>query len=427
MIKEKTLLIILTYKYPYDPPIEQFLDDEIYYLNNDKTDILIVPNSRRKGKITYPFIEGRNNVHICEFKRKSLIEEAAIGFFYLFKNRSYVKQDLREIADNVSYRYKNKAYRWMIKNYIQGGAIYQELVNQIPNEYIANRKKIIMYSYWFNTSVIAESLYKIYLQKSTSANVVAFARAHGDGDLYVEGMDYFRPCQSIINKEIDSVFPISDNGNKRLKEQGIKNTETFRLGVKSRTEYVDCVNKIPLIVSCSVINDNKRVEKIAEILSHVNKNVRWVHFGGGPNEENLKKICTQKLPLNIQWKIAGWTDHEEIMRFYEEKHPDLFINVSEVEGIPVSIMEAMSYSIPCVATNVGASSEIVCDKQNGFLLDIDFDPTSSAKIISDYLSEEKEIKLRMRKNAYQSFQMKYNADVNYRIFSNRILAGDDSL
>ena len=47
--------------------------------------------------------------------------------------------------------------------------------------------------------------------------------------------------------------------------------------------------------------------------------------------------------------------------------------MSETEGIPVSIMEAQSYGIPVIATNVGGTSEIVHDGINGVLLSRNFD------------------------------------------------------
>ena len=40
-------------------------------------------------------------------------------------------------------------------------------------------------------------------------------------------------------------------------------------------------------------------------------------------------------------------------------HIDLFINTSSSEGVPVSIMEALSVGIPIIATDVGGTKEIV--------------------------------------------------------------------
>jgi len=47
------------------------------------------------------------------------------------------------------------------------------------------------------------------------------------------------------------------------------------------------------------------------------------------------------------------------------------MNLSETEGIPVSIMEAQSAGVPILATNLGGTSEIV-NNENGFLVEKDF-------------------------------------------------------
>ncbi|MBK8368427.1 MAG: glycosyltransferase [Bacteroidetes bacterium] len=83
------------------------------------------------------------------------------------------------------------------------------------------------------------------------------------------------------------------------------------------------------------------------------------------------------------------------MDFYKDKPVDLFVNVSEIEGIPVSIMEAISFGIPCIGTNVGGVSEIV-NEQTGFLIDKNFEPNEVAELLSKYLS-----KLPLEKNEFR--------------------------
>jgi glycosyltransferase involved in cell wall biosynthesis len=50
---------------------------------------------------------------------------------------------------------------------------------------------------------------------------------------------------------------------------------------------------------------------------------------------------------------------------------DLFILTSNYEGLPMTIIEAMSYGKPIVASNVGGISEIVENSKNGFISDND--------------------------------------------------------
>lgn len=47
---------------------------------------------------------------------------------------------------------------------------------------------------------------------------------------------------------------------------------------------------------------------------------------------------------------------------------DIFVSVSAKEGLGVSLLEAGSYGVPIVATNVGGIPEIVQDGVTGFLV-----------------------------------------------------------
>ena len=67
----------------------------------------------------------------------------------------------------------------------------------------------------------------------------------------------------------------------------------------------------------------------------------------------------------------GFQDNEKIMDFYRNNPIDIFINVSTNEGVPVSIMEAISFGIPIIATNVGGTNEIVINNITGWLVDKD--------------------------------------------------------
>jgi len=420
---KKTLLIIFTYKYPFEPPTEQFLDDELPYLLKEDIDVLFVPTSRSKSDVQYPIVNGNKALSIHEIKRASILKELFIGIVFTLGSLKYLFSDLFRLGHHVKPGYWLYAFKTTLLQYIHGNALFYEFKKQIPKSIFQDRSDVILYSYWLNATAYAEALYKKHLRSKLGIRAKAFARAHGDGDIYFNvALKNYRPFVSYLNREIDAFFPISDGGENKLKKQGFRNTEIYRLGVVRRSDFIPAQTGTPLIVSCSVINDNKRVEKIAEILSAFSEKVRWVHFGGGPNEQKVFAFCKKILPANVEFELRGWTDHNAVMSFYGKERPDLFINASKVEGIPVSVMEAMSFSIPCVATDVGASREIVKDNSNGFLLKPDFDPKETAQKIIQYLYRDSHMHNQIRRNAYDTFLKGYESDNNYTVFAKRIIS-----
>ncbi|WP_243669706.1 glycosyltransferase [Methanoculleus chikugoensis] len=86
------------------------------------------------------------------------------------------------------------------------------------------------------------------------------------------------------------------------------------------------------------------------------------------------------LPGNVSHRFTGYLDNAAVLEHYRQSPIDVFINVSESEGIPVSIMEAESCGIPVIATAVGGIPEIVSDA-TGILLPEHPAPRDIAKAV----------------------------------------------
>lgn len=86
-------------------------------------------------------------------------------------------------------------------------------------------------------------------------------------------------------------------------------------------------------------------------------------IGGVGNIEKLEKII-QEGDLKDMVVYEGWvTDKEHLFN-----KSDIFILPSYYEGLPMSILEAMSYGLPVISTNVGGIGEIVHNNENGVLI-----------------------------------------------------------
>jgi glycosyltransferase involved in cell wall biosynthesis len=168
------------------------------------------------------------------------------------------------------------------------------------------------------------------------------------------------------------------------------------------------------VVSVSYVKPVKRVLLIARMLQeYAEKNpnniISWTHFGDGEQYEELKTITNS---MAIKVKLQGMRSNAEVLEFYQENHVDLFVNLSISEGVPVSIMEAISFGIPVLATDSGGTKEIVT-KNVGSLIKVDFTYPEFSKAL-------KESRAKLRREVLEYSRLNYCSSTNYPDFIKRL-------
>ena len=81
---------------------------------------------------------------------------------------------------------------------------------------------------------------------------------------------------------------------------------------------------------------------------------------------------------------------------------DAYILPSYNEGLPISILEAMSYSLPIISTNVGGIPEILKNGENGFIMSPG-DKDAMYRAILELMNNEK-LRMDMGKASYSKVQ-----------------------
>lgn len=89
------------------------------------------------------------------------------------------------------------------------------------------------------------------------------------------------------------------------------------------------------------------------------------YIGGNGETGKLEKLIV-KYKLEHIVKFIGWVSKDKKIGYLNKS--DVFILPSYNEGLPISILEAMSYELPIISTNVGGIPEIV-DSNNGILIE----------------------------------------------------------
>lgn len=86
--------------------------------------------------------------------------------------------------------------------------------------------------------------------------------------------------------------------------------------------------------------------------------------GSGEEETKLKDYVAQnQLEKNVTF--LGWIGSDQKAKLLQKA--DVLVLPSYNEGLPMAILEAMSYGLPIISTNVGSIAEAVQDEVNGFL------------------------------------------------------------
>ena len=131
----------------------------------------------------------------------------------------------------------------------------------------------------------------------------------------------------------------------------------------SRNIYKKDKNKIPTIITICRFVKQKNIHeilKIAENLPHY----KFVILGDGPLFKEIKNIINYKKINNVI--LPGMIDDV----FYYLYNSDVYLSTSLYEGLPISILEAMSIGLPIVATNVIGNSDTIVNFKSGYLYNL---------------------------------------------------------
>jgi glycosyltransferase involved in cell wall biosynthesis len=89
----------------------------------------------------------------------------------------------------------------------------------------------------------------------------------------------------------------------------------------------------------------------------------------GPDKENLiNEIKLFANELNLDIKITGKLTKKEWIKLSEEYN--VFINTTNFDNTPISVIEAMALGLPVVSTNVGGIPFLLSNYENGLLVNI---------------------------------------------------------
>lgn len=438
-------VVLFTNTFPYGVG-ETFLEDEIPLLSEAFDRVIVYPLHMPDNPISNGYSRGDRiapynfevRPPLLDFDNKNRWKLLTKGLFCMSWARGFSYELIRIFRNflkggkdaGLKERFKDlRNSLWIFCNY-----------TLLLRAMLANRKALrairadldrVAYFYWGDKSAMLIP----YLKQSVAPGSTKFvARFHGS-DLY-ENAKGFLPYRRKIFKSLDYAIAISQNGAEYIRSnyaQWLHSQDALKIFP------LGSMNPMPVpimqhtrkfrIMSCSNVIPLKRVGMIAEALQQLGKNmstllelssqsingIEWVHFGDGPLLGEVKSKCNG-LPSFMKVIFMGQQPHENVMDYYVRNRVDLLVQVSTSEGVPVSIMEAMSFGTPVVATNVGGVSEIV-NNTNGTLLDRNLSVKNLADAIYSYLNMDEATTDVKRQAAFNTWQEHWNGASNYTAFA----------
>ncbi len=205
---------------------------------------------------------------------------------------------------------------------------------------------------------------------------------------------------SLFPKQIISV-------SKRVKENHklyfkLKNIHVIYNGIVSSFNLNDKVFnsiKIKILFPGRVTDVKQQLKITAHLKGHLPENVTILFAGDGPQLEMLKKE-TEDDP---QFNVLGYVKDMEAL-YNEVAFVLLF---SKNEGLPLSLIEAISYGVPCICNDVGGNVEVIQNGKNGLIVST-VDALKKTLQMLPAMTNETYAELSM--NAIEVFKNKFSYD-----------------
>lgn len=224
----------------------------------------------------------------------------------------------------------------------------------------------------------------------------------------------------LINKMLHVIFSwnvpfiVLSDKERQIIENRYKSTRVHVLqnSVVIDKAYKDGVFSTPPVIGyIGRIAQTKGMDELVEALKQLKE--KGYHFKfhlAGNESEGTDYVAMFKEALEDKFYYAGIVSGNEKKEFLLKL--DIFTLPSYFEGLPLSLLECMSYGIIPIVTSVGSITEVIDHNFNGLLIkDHDVDSLSEAII---ELLNDKDKRIRLSKATRQTIIDKFSAAIYFK-------------
>ena len=175
-------------------------------------------------------------------------------------------------------------------------------------------------------------------------------------------------------------------------------------------------NIIQLLVVSRLVSQ-KNIDSIIKAVKVLeNENIILNIVGDGSEINNLK-LLVRKYELKEKVKFIGKIESLKLNEYL--KDADIFIQASNYEGLPHSILEAINYEIPILSTEVGGCSVLLNKGERGYIIPLPVSEIGITEGIRTIINNKNEAKSKV-KLAKNYLNEEYNFNTNVEIYHEKI-------
>ncbi len=199
----------------------------------------------------------------------------------------------------------------------------------------------------------------------------------------------YRQLEKTVQPLTTKIITVSDYDRKLALTSGIApahKMQTVHNGIEQLETKIApnrVENEHPQIVMVARFEVPKRQDLLLEALMELS-DIPWhlQFIGDGSLRPQLESYVKDK---GFSERVTFLGNQLDVTKLLA--HSQIFALLSDWEGLPISIIEAMRAGLPIIATNVGGVNELVTDQENGFLISRD-DPSLLKKRLKQLLTDE---------------------------------------
>ena len=175
-------------------------------------------------------------------------------------------------------------------------------------------------------------------------------------------------------------------------------------------------NIIQLLVVSRLVSQ-KNIDLIIKAVKVMeNENIILNIVGDGSEINNLK-LLVKKYELDKKINFIGKIENTKLNEYL--KNADIFIQASNYEGLPHSILEAMNFEIPILSTDVGGCSVLLNKGERGYIIPMPVSEVEISEGIRKIINNKNEAKSKARL-AKNYLNQEHNFNTNAEIYHEKI-------